>query len=99
MDDDGEIETKGVRARRLATLRKRRQRETDKTEAKRPKTAESHLRTRRNHAHSWPSFSTFSSSELARFTTFHEIEVLPRAYGTTPTEWTCVRLVTAYAYL
>ncbi len=42
MDDDGEIETKGVRARRLAILRKRRHRETDKTEAKRPKTAESH---------------------------------------------------------
>ncbi len=43
MDDDGEIETKGVRARPLATLWKRRQRETDKTEAKRPKTAESHV--------------------------------------------------------
>ncbi len=37
MDDDGVIESKGVRARCLATLRKRRQRETDKPEAKRPR--------------------------------------------------------------
>ena len=38
-DDDGE--TSGERARHLATLRKRKQRAQNKTEAKRPKSAES----------------------------------------------------------
>ena len=38
-DDDGE--TSGERARHLATLRKRKQRAQNRTEAKRPKSAES----------------------------------------------------------
>ncbi len=90
-----------VRARRLAILRKRRQRETDKTEAKRPKIAESHV------------FElveiTLTLGHLSQLSLALNLHVFPPStrskcnrVHTQPrlaTECSCARLVTAYAYL